>query len=48
MDENDAIDIGKKIIEENWIPLIKISNKTGFNIDKLKLFLSYLPVLNDT
>jgi GTPase len=44
--QESAIEIGKKVIEENWIPLIKISNKTGQNMENLKIFLSLIPAQN--
>lgn len=43
---DSAVEIGKKVIEENWIPLIKISNKTGHNMENLKIFLSLIPAQN--
>jgi hypothetical protein len=38
------MEVGKKIIEENWIPYIKISNTEGNNLEVFKQFLNILPI----
>lgn len=43
----DVITCAKKMKDENLVPILQISNLTGFNLDLLKSFLNVLPVRND-
>ena len=41
--DEDIILSSKNMLSENIVPILQISNVTGFNIDKLKKFLAYIP-----
>lgn len=43
----DVINAVKNIKTDSVVPIIQISNKTGEGLDKLKLLLNLLPIIND-
>lgn len=45
---NDYINVLKDKLGENIIPIIPISSKTGYNIEKLRELIHILPLKNDT
>ena len=44
---NDVVSAVKKIKSDSIVPIIQISNVTGYNLDLLKFMLNILPVRND-
>lgn len=46
-DLDTALNVGKKIMQENLVPIIKLSNVDGSNLENFKKLLNILPVPYD-